>query len=104
MSPYGVAPADGFVEKLKGPPGCAGIIRRRSKRDLPFLHYPVRPSNHSKRYRVMSPITSPLPTGSLDNRKVPFAALASFAAEANGTFPSCTTLCVPQITRRGTGS
>ena len=51
----------------------------------------------------MSPITSPLPTGSLDNRKVPFAALASFVAEANGTFPSCTTLCVPQISRRGRG-
>ena len=59
-----VAPADGFIGQSKGPVCCAGIIRRRSKRDLPFLHYPVRPSNHSKRYRVMSPITSPLPTGS----------------------------------------
>ena len=38
MSSITLTTADGFVGKAEGP-AC------RSKRDLPFLHYPVRPSD-----------------------------------------------------------
>ena len=77
------------------PSGIFPCVRRHhstvaGKQDLPFRYYPVRPSNQPESQRLMSLITSPLLTGSLDNRKVPLAALASSAVEANGTFPSCT--------------
>ena len=36
--PYSVALADETIQKSEGPACCAGIIRRRSKRNLPFLY------------------------------------------------------------------